>query len=63
MRGVQNSVGEVLSAHQNAMEVAFCAAVGDVSPVVILIYLPKPGKPLENSHLYAIKQLGLVARR
>lgn len=36
------------------MEVAFCAAIGDVTPVVVLVYLPKPGKPLQNSHLHCI---------
>ena len=54
MRGVQNAVWKVLSANQDTMEVAFCAAVGDVTPVVVLIYLPEPGKPLQNSHLHCV---------
>ena len=40
MGGVQDPVWEVLPAHEDAMEVAFCPAVGDVTPVVILVYFP-----------------------
>ena len=46
MGGVQDAVREVLAADQDAVEVALCAAVGDVTPVVILVYLPEPSKPL-----------------
>ena len=54
VRGVEDAVWEVLSANQDAMKIAFCPAVGDVTPVVILVYLPEPGKPLEDSHLQSI---------
>ena len=51
MGGIQNSIWEVLPAHEDAMEVAFCAAVGDVTPVVILVDLPQSGEPLQDPHL------------
>lgn len=49
--GVQDAVWEVLPAHQNAMQVALSAAVGDVAPVLLLVNLPQPGKPVEDAHL------------
>ena len=33
------------------MEVALCPAVGDVSPVAVLLNVPQLGKPLEDAHL------------
>ena len=40
MGGVQDPIWEVFPAHEDAMEVAFCAAICDVTPVVILVDLP-----------------------
>ena len=51
MGGVQDPIREVFPAHEDAMEVAFCPAVGDVTPVVILVDLPQSGKPLQDPHL------------
>ena len=41
----------VFTPHQNAMQVAFCAAVRDVAPVVLAVNFPKLGKPLQHADL------------
>ena len=51
--GIQDAIWQVLSTHQDAMQIALCAAIRDVAPVLILIDLPKPRKPLQNSNLQA----------
>jgi hypothetical protein len=37
--------------HQDAVQVALRAAGGDVAPVLLLINLPQPRKPVEHAHL------------
>lgn len=41
----------VLTAHKNAVQVAFCAAIGDIAPVVLAVNFPKLGKPLQDTNL------------
>lgn len=49
--GVENAVGQILAAHQDAMQIALRAAVCDVAPVLVLVDLPQPRKPLQHSNL------------
>lgn len=49
----------VLTPHQNAMQVALCATVCDIAPVVLAINLPKLGKPLQHTNLQINKILEL----
>lgn len=49
--GIENAVWQVLAAHQDAMKIALCAAVGNVSPVLVLVNLPQARKPLQDPDL------------
>ena len=45
------TIWKVLATNEDAMQVALRAAVGDVAPVLILVNLPQPCKPVEHPHL------------
>lgn len=49
--GIQDAIREVFSANQYAMKIAFRTTIGYVSPIIILINFPKPGKPMEDPNL------------
>ena len=49
--GVQHPIRQVFPAHEDAMQVALRAAVGDVAPVVVALDLPEPGEPVQDADL------------
>lgn len=36
---------------EDAVKVAFCAAIGDVAPVFIFLQLPQPCEPIQHTYL------------
>ncbi len=60
--GVQNAIWKVLPPNKDAVQVALCAAVGNVSPVLLLTDLPQTGKPVEHTNLRLVQQ-GRVNRK
>lgn len=49
--GVQDAIGEVFAADEDAVQVAFSTAVGDVAPKIVLVNFPKLCKPIEHANL------------
>ena len=49
--GVEHAVGQVLPANKDAVQIALCAAVGDVAPVVAALNLPQAREPVQHSDL------------
>ncbi len=49
------TIRKVFAADKDTMQVALCPAIGDVSPILILINLPEPCKPMQHAHLHASK--------
>ena len=52
-RRVEDAVRQVLAPDQDAVQVALGAAVGDVAPVLVLVDVPQPRKPLQHADLRA----------
>lgn len=49
------TVRQVLTADQDAVQVALRAAVGDVAPVLVAVDLPQLGEPVEHPDLRSPK--------
>ena len=56
-RRIQDAIRKGLSSHQDAVQVAFCATICYVAPVLVLLNLPKPRKPMKHSNLHQAHQL------
>jgi len=39
------------SPYKDAVEVAFCATIGDVTPVLVFLQFPQPSKPIQHTDL------------
>lgn len=52
-RRVEDAVRQVLAPDQDAVQVTLGAAVGDVAPVLVLVDVPQPRKPLQHADLRA----------
>lgn len=43
------------------MKISFSTTIGDVPPVLILLDLPQPSKPIQNTHLELSRMDSIVA--
>mmetsp|Transcript_33594 Transcript_33594/g.60670 ORF Transcript_33594/g.60670 Transcript_33594/m.60670 type:complete len:208 (+) Transcript_33594:875-1498(+) len=60
-RSVENSVRMIFTSNINTMEVTFSAASSDVTPVLILIDIPKSSKPVQDTNLKFTRMNTIIA--